>query len=272
MHLNKQAPNTTRNASVKSKKFNISSAILNTNNDAEGNLPVEAETKSPETRLSDPINLNNLPDGKEASLWENANLILSENTKSLEILEHKNHLEILEEKEKPNNEENPETPVNSNKGALNGDNQNSNNINNELLITQTNENIEMDSNEKILINNVIENINKFMDSNSSSTKNKEKKKHSYKDVKTSKAKDKKSAKKVESKRLKDLINEGESGRADGLYTEGNAADIHDLKNKILKNNDFQSKKFKERKFNEYLFFKFLFFQEFILPKALYKLK
>ena len=202
---------------------------------AEAQSTCEAENNNPEAKPSEQIILNTLPDEKEGSLWENANLILTENTKNLEIFEHKNYLEILGENEN-NAIEKPETPINSNKLNLNSENQN------DLLITQNNENIEMDSNEKESINNEIENINKFMDS--SSAKNK---KHSKNNVKSGNNKEKKTSKKIESKRLKALIND-EKAYGDYMHTEGNNAEIHELKNMILRNNNFQSKKFKESNF------------------------
>ena len=45
----------------------------------------EVENNNPEAKPSEQIILNTLPDEKEVSLWENANLILTENTKNLEI-------------------------------------------------------------------------------------------------------------------------------------------------------------------------------------------
>ncbi len=209
---------------------------------------------------------NSLPAGgaKEASLWENANLILSENTKNLEILEHINNLEILEEEEeketrnnnKDNSHEKLGTPVNFNKLEELNLNSSDNKNDNELLITQNDENIEIDSNEKKSISKVIENINKFMDSNSSSHKKdrlinnyNNNKKHSENSGKrftktTIKTIEKKSSKKIEGKRLKDLIKDEIAGNGDYLSSEGNNADIDELKNKILRNNNFKWKKFK----------------------------
>lgn len=119
----------------------------------------------------------------------------------------------------------------------------------------------MDSNEKNSIHKVIENINKFIDSNSSGQKKKKSYNNKHKKEKNDKKhsannlqkannnnnnKEKKSSKKIESKRLKDLFSE-ENVIGGYMHTEGNNVDIHDIKNKILRNNNFKSKQFKERR-------------------------
>lgn len=217
-------------------------------NITESKLEKEQDNFSP----SENVIINSLPDGKEASLWENANLILTENTKNMELLENKNHLDLLDDKENnKDNKSNPETPINNNKLNINSENKN------ELMITEHNENLEMDSNEKKSINNAIEDISKFMNSNSSSGKNNNNKVTGYTVKSGNKKEKKKSSNKIDSKRLKDLFND-EQNQGNYMHTEGNEADIHELKNKILKNNNFKSKQFKDRKniFIIYLYYSY----------------
>jgi len=100
---------------------------------------------------------------------------------------------------------------------------------NSLHITPTSENNNVDYNDKKSIRNVIENINLFIDKNNKINKK------NYSNV----SKDNKLSKKMESKRIKDLIND-DNMYGNYIQTETNTVEINELKKKILQNDNLQS--------------------------------